>query len=166
MVGLTGSPDITHMDIGRDDTRAIGYMGKSPSVAWAERPADAILTGDPTGVMFSSYHTEDADVDFATTHKAYPIVDKFNLTRRYNQFDRSSAGLTTEDVIWLGTLNTISAIDLPLDLPLDPLPLGAFPLLNDVPLDNLPTLPVLPLAVSNLKTIPMKHSYHAKSNSV
>ncbi|PVH70541.1 hypothetical protein DL98DRAFT_504521, partial [Cadophora sp. DSE1049] len=136
MVGLTSSPDLTHTNTDRDDTRATGYMGKSSSVAWAKRTADETFTGGHAGLVLSSYYTEDADVEFfdtsnvnpfdwpdpkladtlvesyfATTHKACPIVDKFNFMRRYNQFDRSSSiDLSTEDIIWLGTLNTIFAV--------------------------------------------------------
>ena len=82
-----------------------------------------------------SYHTEDADVEFfnttnincfdwpepedadaliqsyfATVHHAFPILDKINFMSQYNQFDRTSANISIENVIWLGTLNTIFAI--------------------------------------------------------
>jgi len=134
--GLTGSPNYTNMNTDRDDTRATGHIGKSSSVAWAKRIADESLMLSHTGFVLPSYHTEDADVEvfdtsnvnlfdwpdkeaadllvesyFTTTHEECPLVDKFNFMRRYNQFDRSSsANLSIEDVIWLGTVNAIFAI--------------------------------------------------------
>ncbi|KAH9214215.1 fungal-specific transcription factor domain-containing protein [Leptodontidium sp. 2 PMI_412] len=143
-VGSTGSLDVTNMNTDRDDTRAIGHMGKSSSVAWAKRTADAcgpattaasIAGKSQAGLAMGSYHTEDADVEFfdtsnvncfdwpapevadalvqsyfETVHHAFPIVDKINFMSRYRQFDRTAGDLSIEDVIWLGTLNTIFAI--------------------------------------------------------
>ncbi|KAH7317930.1 fungal-specific transcription factor domain-containing protein [Rhexocercosporidium sp. MPI-PUGE-AT-0058] len=143
-VGSTGSLDVTNMNTDRDDTRAIGHMGKSSSVAWAKRTADAcqppteaasISGKSQPALVMGSYHTEDADVEFFdtsnincfdwpepevadalvqsyfdTVHPALPIVDKINFMSQYNQFDRTSVNLSIEDVIWLGTLNTIFAI--------------------------------------------------------
>ncbi|PVH76575.1 hypothetical protein DL98DRAFT_535505, partial [Cadophora sp. DSE1049] len=136
MIGLTGSLDITYISIDWDDIKATGYIGKSLSVAWAKRAADETLIGCYTRLVLLSYYTEDADVEFfdtsdinlfewpeqeladtlvelyfTTTYKACLIVDKFNFMRRYNQFDRLLlANFAIEDMIWLGTLNTIFAI--------------------------------------------------------
>lgn len=143
-VGSTGSLDVTDVNTDRDDTRATGHMGKSSSVAWAKRTAEACqadtectstASKHPKGLGVSSYHTEDGDLEFfdtsgincfdwpdpkvadalvqsyfETVHKSLPLVDKINFMSRYKQFDRSAVDLSKEEIIWLGTLNTIFAI--------------------------------------------------------
>lgn len=83
----------------------------------------------------ASYHTEDADFEesevsnvdmfewpdprvadalvrsyFDHVHKAFPIVDKAAFTLKYTHFRPGSSDLSPEDLIWLGTLNTVFAI--------------------------------------------------------
>jgi len=83
----------------------------------------------------ASYHTEDADFEdgdmsdvnmfewpdsrladllirsyFDHVHDAFPIVDKADFTLKYTRFRPGSNDLSQEDLIWLGTLNTIFAI--------------------------------------------------------
>ncbi|KAL2065211.1 hypothetical protein VTL71DRAFT_2880 [Oculimacula yallundae] len=87
------------------------------------------------GLIVGSYHTEDADVQdidtsninylelpipevadaliqsyFETVHPIFPIIDKYSFMSQYQQFDRTSANLSTEECIWLGTLNVVFAI--------------------------------------------------------
>ncbi|CZT11075.1 uncharacterized protein RCO7_10158 [Rhynchosporium graminicola] len=140
-VGSTGSLDVTNLDTDRDDTRAIGHIGKSSSVAWAKRTVNAATEREggskksQPGLIVGSYHTEDADIReidtthdnyldwpipevadaliytyFATVHPCFPIIDKTDFMSQYKQFDRASAEYSTEDCIWLGTLNVIFAI--------------------------------------------------------
>ncbi|KAK0111791.1 hypothetical protein ONS96_001059 [Cadophora gregata f. sp. sojae] len=143
-IGSTGSLDVTNVNTDRDDTRATGHLGKSSSVAWAKRTAEACLpeiepgnasSKPPKGLGVSSYHTEDGDLEdfdlsdidcfvwpdrkladalvssyFETVHKSLPLVDKFNFMSKYEQFDRNAPTISPEDIIWLGTLNTIFAI--------------------------------------------------------
>ncbi|KAK2629502.1 hypothetical protein QTJ16_000322 [Diplocarpon rosae] len=119
-------------------------MGKSSSVAWAKRtvdecdskaPARPKLGQRPSGFVYTSYHTEDPDLEYFDTsnvncfdwpdpeladtlvqsyfdniHRAFPIVEKLSFMTRYREFIRGSVDLQVEDVLWLGTLNTIFAI--------------------------------------------------------
>lgn len=88
-----------------------------------------------SGCVYDSYHTEDADMEyydtsnvncfdwpdkgladdlvrsyFETIHGAFPIVEKVGFMSRYSQFVQGAVDLQVEDVLWLGTLNTIFAI--------------------------------------------------------
>ncbi|TVY34220.1 putative transcriptional regulatory protein, partial [Lachnellula subtilissima] len=83
----------------------------------------------------ASYYTEDADFEendvsnvdkfewpdprvadalvrsyFDHVHKTFPIVDKAAFTIKYTHFRPRSRDLSPEDLIWLGTLNTVFAI--------------------------------------------------------
>jgi hypothetical protein len=83
----------------------------------------------------ASYHTEDADFEDGEmnninmfewpdprladalvrsyldhVHKAFPIVDKAAFTLKYTHFRPGSSDLSQEDLIWLGSLNTVFAI--------------------------------------------------------
>ncbi|KAG4427952.1 hypothetical protein IFR05_016565 [Cadophora sp. M221] len=132
-VGSTESLDVTDVNTDRDDTRATGYMGNSSSVAWAKRTADAVqqefesesATGKTSSAhKLSSYHTEDADIDFfdtsnidcfdwpdpklasiliqsyfGTVHDALPLIDKAKFMSWYEQFNRTSVTLLKDDFI-------------------------------------------------------------------
>lgn len=83
-VGSTESIDVINVDTDRDDTRPTGHMGKSSSVAWAKRTAEAYLQGhhqedspaaqprDEMGYALASYHTEDADLEDVDTSNVDP----------------------------------------------------------------------------------------------
>ncbi|TVY13346.1 putative transcriptional regulatory protein [Lachnellula arida] len=68
-VGSTGSIDAVNVDTDRDDTRAMGLVGKSSAVAWAKRTAEECRPGSNNPSAFgkplapTSYHTEDADFE-------------------------------------------------------------------------------------------------------
>lgn len=73
---------MTNVDTDRDDTRATGHMGKSSSVAWAQRTAEECrrTSNKETGTgkhdadfALASYHTEDADLDFVDTSTVNPF---------------------------------------------------------------------------------------------
>lgn len=132
------------MDIDRDDARATGHIGKSSSVAWAKRTAEecnqtthqeTTVGRHETGFTLSSYHAEDADVEYfdASTidpygwpeprkadslveayfdhvHNAIPIIDKAVFMSKYDRFIRGSNNLAVEDLVWLATVNTVFAI--------------------------------------------------------
>ncbi|KAF8846750.1 hypothetical protein BDZ45DRAFT_755662 [Acephala macrosclerotiorum] len=88
-----------------------------------------------SGYTLASYHTEDADVEFVdmsnvnafdwpeyetanslvaiyfeNVHGTLPLLDKAAFNAKYNRFARGSANLSSEDSIWLGSLNIIFAI--------------------------------------------------------
>ncbi|CZR65645.1 uncharacterized protein PAC_15545 [Phialocephala subalpina] len=88
-----------------------------------------------SGYTLASYHTEDADVEFVdmsninefdwpdyetadvllglyfeNVHGTLPLVDREKFTTKYHDFPRGSEDLSSEDRVWLGTLNLIFAI--------------------------------------------------------
>jgi hypothetical protein len=142
-VGSTGSLDVVEVDTDRNDTRATGHMGKSSSVSWQKRTAEEVAgrkstsgsTKQGVAPTLTSYHTEDADMEYFDTsnvnmyswpdsqladtlvrsyfnhiHNAFPIIDKADFWFKYNAFPRDSGNLSTDEVIWLGSLNAIFAI--------------------------------------------------------
>lgn len=139
-VGSTGSLDVVTLDTDRSETRGIGHLGKSSAVAWQHRTEEAVSL-DPTflekqpAVTISSYHAEDADMEYFDTsavnmyawpspqlagllvesyfkhiHDIFPILNKKEFLSRYHNFPRNSGHLLTEDIIWLGILNAVFAI--------------------------------------------------------
>lgn len=128
----------------RDDTRATGHMGKASAVSWAQHTSEECRRTDPqehtggrfdTGLALSSYHVEDADVEYVDTsnvnpcdwpeydlantllqlyfdhaHTTFPILDRADFMAKYESFSRGSSDLDQAEVIWLGTLNAIFAI--------------------------------------------------------
>jgi hypothetical protein len=144
-VGSTGSIDVINVDTDRDDTRATGHLGKASAVSWAKRTNEELQKSSSqptsaggkheTGYTLSSYHVEDADVEYVDTsnvspydwpeysladtliriyfdhtHDSFPILDRKEFMGRYNSFSRGSTDLQSSDLIWLGTLNVIFAI--------------------------------------------------------
>lgn len=143
-VGSTESLDLIDNDADRDDTRQTGHLGKSSSVAWAKRSAmevsgikgqDSVLGTQSGGHTMSSYHTEEADLDYVDTtridpfewpedgvsrklldiywahvHDIYPVLDKSSFQSSYKEFPRTSRYLSIDQRIWLATLNSIWAI--------------------------------------------------------
>lgn len=119
-------------------------MGKASAVSWARRTTEecrrtsqqeSAAGRHDKGFALSSYHVEDADVEyfdtsnanpydwpefnladtlvrlyFDHTHQAFPILDKASFMAKYKSFPRGSSDLGQSQVIWLGTLNAIFAI--------------------------------------------------------
>ena len=143
-VGSIGSMNVINVDTDRDDTRATGHMGKASAVSWAKRTDEEMKRGSiqdtagrkhEAGFTFSSYHVEDADVEYVDTssinpydwpeyslanilvqeyfdhtHHAFPILDRAEFMAKYRSFVRGNNQLNASDLIWLGTLNVIFAI--------------------------------------------------------
>ena len=143
-VGSTGSLDVINVDTDRDDTRATGHLGKASAVAWVERTNEEMNKSkfsstsgqqQQAGHTFSSYHVEDADVEFVDTstvnpydwpeysradtlvqvyfehtHLAFPILDRAAFMGKYSTFPRGADNLGASDQIWLGTLNIMFAV--------------------------------------------------------
>jgi hypothetical protein len=119
-------------------------MGKASAVSWAKRTTEECRRSslqDPavgrrdSGFAFSSYHVEDADVEYVDTsnvdpydwpnynladtlvglyfehvHDAFPVLDRASFMARYRSFIRGSTELASSETIWLGTLNMVFAI--------------------------------------------------------
>ncbi|CZT13589.1 uncharacterized protein RAG0_17087 [Rhynchosporium agropyri] len=67
MVGLTGPANLTHKNTDRDGRGASAYMGESSSLAWAEQTVDENRAGGRIGLVLSSCHAEDTEVEFWDT---------------------------------------------------------------------------------------------------
>lgn len=88
-----------------------------------------------TGYALASYHTEDADVEFVdltsvnafdwpeygtandlvrlyfdNVHSVLPLLDRQSFFVKYENFVRGTANISTEDSMWLGSLNIVFAI--------------------------------------------------------
>ncbi|KUJ14533.1 uncharacterized protein LY89DRAFT_752603 [Mollisia scopiformis] len=88
-----------------------------------------------TGYTLASYHTEDDDVEFIdlsnvsafdwpdyeaantlvglyfdSVHSILPLLDRQQFTTRYNNFARGTMNLSSDDSVWLGSLNLVFAI--------------------------------------------------------
>ena len=119
-------------------------MGKASAVSWAKRTTEEVrrtsqqdsqVGGLDTGFTLSSYHVEDADVEYVDTsnvnpydwpvnnladtlvrlyfdhaHDTFPILDRARFMARYRSFERGSSNLEASDVIFLGTVNVVFAI--------------------------------------------------------
>ena len=143
-VGSTGSLDVINVDTDHDETRATGHMGKASAVAWAKRTDeecqniddDSFYGGMPDeGYTFTSYYTEDADVQpfdtsrviafewpeehvadfliqtyFDQVHDVFPVLNKSKFMKRYNEYDRGSTPVSDPDLLWLSCLNSMFAI--------------------------------------------------------
>lgn len=140
-VGSTGSLDVINVDTDRDDTRGTGHLGKASAVSWAKRTKEECRRNSRPGMRsdightLSSYHVEDADVEyvdtsgvlsydwpeykvadilvrvyFDRTHQTFPILDRASFMEKYNSFPRGANNLGSSDTIFLGTLNIVFAI--------------------------------------------------------
>jgi hypothetical protein len=143
-IGSTGSLDLINVDTDRDDTRATGHLGKASAVSWAKRTSEECRKnsvqgppggGQETGHALTSFHVEDADVEyvdtsnvnlydwpeynfadalvrdyFVHTHPAFPLLDRASFMEKYKSFPRGASNLGSLDLIWLGTLNLVFAI--------------------------------------------------------
>jgi hypothetical protein len=88
-----------------------------------------------TGYALASYHTEDADVEFVdlssvnafdwpdyetandlvglyfdNVHSILPLLDRQIFLTKYENFLRGTSNLSTEDFVWLGSLNIVFAV--------------------------------------------------------
>jgi hypothetical protein len=81
-VGSTGSVDAVSVDPDREEIRPTGHMGKSSSVAWAQRTAaefrnrsshGSSVALQDTDYNLPSYHTEDADLSYVVDEDTLDI---------------------------------------------------------------------------------------------
>lgn len=119
-------------------------MGKSSAVTWAKRTTEECRRTshqDPasgkfdTGFALSSYHVEDADVEYVDTgnvnpydwpeynladtlvglyfdhiHHVFPVLDRTRFMARYRSFERGSSDLEPSGRIFLGIVNMVFAV--------------------------------------------------------
>jgi hypothetical protein len=114
---------------------AVAWAKRTADECQNESNQDSAVAKQDAGFSLASYLTEDADLEpvetniinpfdwpdpkvadglvqsyFDNVHLAFPILDKANFMITYNNFVRGSANISSDDIVWLGTLNALFAI--------------------------------------------------------